>query len=475
MAHERSGEVAVKQPRDGEDSGHPGAISERLAQLIGEPLAGPLEQLSGGASRVTFAFATASRGELVVQIDRRASPERDSPAQAELLLAAAQAGVPVAPVVAHGTEDRVLGASWIVMGAIRGTTDPNRILAAEGVPPAGALIDSIAAALAAVHRMPADPALAPPVDDPLARLRELHDGLAQPHPTFELAFRALGDDRPASRRTLVHGDFRIGNLMVAPHGVSAVLDWELTHLGDPLEDLGWLCVPAWRFMRPDRPAAGLGTREELAAAYERHSGVEVDLAALRRWELAGTLRWGVICVMQAFTHLSGARRSLEHAVIGRRACEVEWDLLEMLDPQPTSQSGPPLPAAGEPPAPSGGLHDRPTAVELLDAARGALGEHVLPTLHGRSAFELRVALRAMGMVGRELRGAAEHEAVRAEALASLGAADEAELAALIRSGALDSRQAHTCAALRQIVRAKLEVANPRYLEGAGTRNAKERQ
>jgi aminoglycoside phosphotransferase (APT) family kinase protein len=472
MGQQRSVEVASGQPREGDGGEHPGATSERLADLLGEPLTQPLEQLSSGASRVTFAFATAAHGELVVQIDRRAAPERHAPAQAELLLAAAQAGVPVPRVVAHGTEDPVLGASWIVMEAIGGTTDPNRILAAEGVPRAGELLDSIAAALAAVHRMPADPALAPPVDDPLARLRELHDGLGQPHPTFELAFRALGEDRKASRRTLVHGDFRVGNLMVAGHGVSGVLDWELTHLGDPLEDLGWLCVPAWRFMRPDRPAAGLGTREELAAAYERHSGVEVDLRALLRWELAGTLRWGVICVMQAFTHLSGARRSLEHAVIGRRACEVEWDLLEMLDPRPVSEAGTRPRAGAEPPS---ALHDRPTAVELLDAARGGLGENVLPALEGRSAFELRVALRALGMVGRELRDAPRHEAVRAEALASLGAADEAELAASIRSGALDSRREPLCAALRELVRAKLEVANPRYLEGAGTRNAKERQ
>jgi len=321
--------------------------------------------------------------------------------------------------------------------------------------------------------MPADPGLAPPAENPLARLRETYDALAQPHPTFELAFRALGGDRPPARRALVHGDFRIGNLMVGAQGVSGVLDWELAHLGDPLEDLGWLCAPAWRFTRPDRPAAGLGTREQLAAAYERHAGVEVDRAALRRWELAGTLRWGVICVMQAFTHLSGASRSIELAVIGRRACEVEWDLLEMLDPRPGSPQHPLTPAADPQPAPRASPHDRPTAAELLEAAREALGEHVLPELEGRPAFELRVALRALGMIGRQLDFAAEHAAVRARALERLGARDEPELAASIRAGALGGREAHVCAALRDIVRAKLEVANPRYLDGAGPRTQKE--
>ena len=129
-----------------------------------------------------------------------------------------------------------------------------------------------------------------------------------------------------------------------------MLDWELTHLGDPVEDLGWLCVPAWRFSRPDLPAAGLGTREQLLAAYARHAGRRVPIEELRRWELAGTLRWGVICVMQAFSHLSGARRSVEHAVIGRRACEVEWDLLELLDPGRRQAGRPPRAARPAPTA-----------------------------------------------------------------------------------------------------------------------------
>ncbi|HWX75664.1 MAG TPA: phosphotransferase family protein, partial [Solirubrobacteraceae bacterium] len=292
MARERPA-AAFEQPGGASEDE---AIAGALAQRLDEPLTRPLKRLSSGASRATYAFATASHGELVVQIERRATPEREAQAQAALLQAAADAGVPVPRVLAHGSDDAALGASWIVMEAVSGTTDPGRILTGEGVPDAPALLESIAAALAAVHRMPADGTLAPLVEEPLARLREAYDALAQPHPVFELAFRALGEDQPMARRALVHGDFRIGNLLVGADGVCAVLDWELTHVGDPVEDLGWLCVPAWRFTRPDRPAAGLGTREQLASAYERHAGVEVDPGALRRWELAGTLRWGVICV-----------------------------------------------------------------------------------------------------------------------------------------------------------------------------------
>jgi aminoglycoside phosphotransferase (APT) family kinase protein len=406
-----------------------------------------------------------------LQLEARGERADHAGAQAQLLLAAAQAGVPVAAVVAHGPHDAQLGGSWIVTRALEGTAEARAILEGAGVPPAEALLDSIAAALAAVHRMPVSEQLAPAVDAPLAALREQYERLDQPHPVFELAFRRLGGDQAPARRTLVHGDFRLGNLLVARDGVSAVLDWELCHIGDPLEDLGWLCVPAWRFTRPERPAAGLGSREQLAAAYSRHSGHEVDMAALARWELAGTLRWGVICVMQAFTHISGARRSVELAVIGRRACEVEWDLLEMLCP-PAQQTAD-APDAWQPPegldAHLRSLHDRPSASELVAAAREALGESVLPLLQGRPAFELRVAMRALGMVARELEHTEDHVVVRARALAALGAADEAQLAAQIRDGDWDGREPKLCAALRAVVAAKLSVANPRYISSGGTR------
>jgi aminoglycoside phosphotransferase (APT) family kinase protein len=448
-------------------------IADRLAEVLGEALDGDIRRLSSGASRETFAFSTRARGGLVVQIARGGGGKIvQAPPQAPLLAAAAQAGVPVPRVVAHGHDDDVLGVSWAVVESLDGTTDPQAILEGEGVPPPPELIDGIASALAAVHRMPTDLASAPPIDDPLALLRAMHDNLGEPHPAFELAFRALEDGRPAvARRTLVHGDFRMGNLMVGREGVTGVLDWELTHVGDPVEDLGWLCVPAWRFHRLDRPAAGLGTREELLTAYERHANVAVDPAALSWWELYGTLRWGVICVMQAYTHLSGATKSVEHAVIGRRACEVEWDLLELLDgsaaraPARTRGRGSPVetidtPAIGAPPP---ALHDRPTAFELIDAARGALGDDVLPQLEGRAAFQLRVSLRALGIVRRELEHAREHTAMHAAALGSLRCADERELASAIREGALDGREQDVLAVVRATVRAKLQVANPSYL------------
>jgi hypothetical protein len=313
--------------------------------------------------------------------------------------------------------------------------------------------------------MPADTALAPAADDQLALVRQMHEAVGLPHPVFEMTFRELDRTRPeddgALRRSFVHGDFRVGNLMIGPHGVTGVLDWELAHIGNRVADLGWLCVPAWRFTRPDLPAGGLGTREQLLNAYARHADVEIPIDELRWWELLGTLRWGVMCGLQAFTHLSGARRSLEHAVIGRRACEVEWDLLEMLDPHGAAASPPPT---ADRTRDLGSLHDRPTALELLAATRGALGDDVLPHVTGRAAFQVRVAMRAVRTVERQLEYAAAHDQIHADALTALGADTDAALAATIRAGDHDGREAELLTTLREVIRAKLEVANPRYLK-----------
>ena len=200
---------------------------------------------------------------------------------------------------------------------------------------------------------------------------------------------------------LLHGDFRLGNLIVGPEGLRAVLDWELTHVGNPAEDLGWLCVKAWRFGAAP-PVAGLGSREELLAAYRAAGGADISPAELRWWEILGTLRWGVICLTQAWAHLSGAHRSVELAAIGRRVCEQEWDLLLLLDPEAADRAARARPRlTGDPrqePAPFG----RPTASELLDAVREFLIDSVRPATTGQLAFHARVAANVLAIVAREL-------------------------------------------------------------------------
>ena len=142
----------------------------------------------------------------------------------------------------------------------------------------------------------------------------------------------------------MHGDFRNGNLLVDARGLQLVLDWELTHLGDPMEDLGWLCVKAWRFGEP-LEVGGVGTIDELVAAYEEAGGQTVDRDALHWWLVQKTLQWGIGCMGQANVHLSGMVRSHELAAIGRRVAEQEWDLIELLAPSEWSAARTaPLPA-----------------------------------------------------------------------------------------------------------------------------------
>jgi aminoglycoside phosphotransferase (APT) family kinase protein len=251
--------------------------------------------------------------------------------EAKLLAAAAKVGVPVPEIVVTSDDPAVLGAAFLVMTHVDGETIPRRILRdAEYAAARPLLAAQCGTVLAALHRIPVDAVPELVGEDQVEQFRTMLDSLGEPHPTFELVFRWLEQNRPApSEAVVVHGDFRNGNLMVGPDGVRAVLDWELAHLGDPIEDLGWLCVKAWRF-GVEKPVGGFGEYDELIDAYEAAGGRRVDRDVLHWWETLGTLKWGIMCIMQAFTHTSGAVRSVELAAIGRRVCEQEWDLLALL-------------------------------------------------------------------------------------------------------------------------------------------------
>ncbi len=250
--------------------------------------------------------------------------------EAAVLRSVATVGAPVAAVVASGVDGE--GANFIVCEAIEGETIARKILRdPEYAGARDVLLRQLAGALATIHTV--DPAMIDglPDVDQVGQYRQLLDVLGAPHPTFELVLRWLDAHRPVrSHRSLVHGDFRLGNMIVGPDGLRAVLDWELAHAGDPMEDLGWLCVRAWRF-GSEHPAAGLGEYAELFAAYEEAGGDGVDPDVVRWWEVLGTLKWGVMCIVQAETHRSGRYRSHELAAIGRRVCETEYDLFLALE------------------------------------------------------------------------------------------------------------------------------------------------
>ena len=189
--------------------------------------------------------------------------------------------------------------------------------------------------LADIHRM--DSVGLPPLPDEsaeamLARLRNAHDSFGVRLPVFELAFAWLDDHLPDDRaRRLLHGDFRNGNFIIDAQGVVAVLDWEAAHLGDPLEDLGWMCLNAWRFGRIEKPVGGFGQRADLFRAYTAAAGTPVDSQRVRFWEIYGTLKWGIICQWFGHQFISGEVPAIERAAIGRRVSETELDLLDLIE------------------------------------------------------------------------------------------------------------------------------------------------
>jgi aminoglycoside phosphotransferase (APT) family kinase protein len=340
--------------------GLPEVLPDRLPRLLA-PVLGPglrvgeVHPLSGGASRQTWGIVVndgdGRTHELVLRTGRFADPSAEPSGrpvgglnaglelEAASQRAAAAAGMPVPAVLCASDDTTALGCGYLISARVPGEAIPRRVLRALRAGPAagearGTLLAQCAAALAALHRADPDGVPGLPADDPLVLWPRWMDALGQPSAVFEVALRWLvKHPAPPGRTAIVHGDFRMGNLMVDESGLAAVLDWELVHRGDPLEDLGWFCVRAWRFGEDDRPAGGLGSIEDLVAGYERAAGTTVDRDALLWWRVLGTLRWGVLCQHQAHRHLSGQTRSAELAAIGRRACENEWDLLELLAEQ----------------------------------------------------------------------------------------------------------------------------------------------
>jgi aminoglycoside phosphotransferase (APT) family kinase protein len=315
-------------------------LAGRLPELL-TPVLGPglsvtrLEPLSGGASRPTWGVQVRDgdgrQHELVLRAGDPGDLHVGMELEAASLRAAAAAGMPVPAVLCASDDATALGYGYLVSTRVAGEAIPRRILRSAAGEARGRLLAQCGAALAALHAADPDGVPGLPADDPLILWRDWMDALGQPSAVFEIALRWLVQHRPPPGDTaVVHGDFRLGNLIVDESGLAAVLDWELVHRGDPLEDLGWFCVRAWRFGEDDRPAAGLGSIEDFVASYERAGGARVDRDALRWWLVLGTLRWGVICQRQAHRHLSGQARSVELAAVGRRVCENEWDLLELL-------------------------------------------------------------------------------------------------------------------------------------------------
>ncbi|MFC7495133.1 MULTISPECIES: phosphotransferase family protein [unclassified Nocardioides] len=290
------------------------------------------QRLPAGASRETWLLSRPSSSPLVLRLNTPGSLDGDALLREAALMEVAGAhGVPSPAVLAHGRGPGPLADGYVLMSHVAGESVPQRILRD---PALASVRDGFAAEcgriLAAVHTV--SPAALPtlPTEDQLDSWTGILADQPDPHPILEYAAAWLRRHRPSPvPPRLVHGDFRLGNLIVSSSGVEAVLDWELAHLGDPVEDLAWLTLRAWRFGHAPE-VAGCGSVSSLLSSYVDAGGDPVDADRLRWWQVMGCLRWGVICLFQGSRHLTGAERSVELAAVGRRVAEAEYDVMLLL-------------------------------------------------------------------------------------------------------------------------------------------------
>jgi aminoglycoside phosphotransferase (APT) family kinase protein len=294
-----------------------------------------LARLTGGSSRDIWGFRAALPAgdhDLVLRMDGPGELRPEGLRQeADVMAAATRAGVPVPLVLAVVLDDTPSGQPGLIMERVEGETAPRRIIeSCQASGTSTVLTRQCGAALGRLHK--AGLAELPTLAE-VSRLRSYRtalDRLDPNRPVLELAFHYLTEEQPAARpAVLVHGDFRLGNLVVGTEGLRAVLDWESSHAGDALEDVGWIAIRAWRFHGAGT-IGGFGNVEDFLAAYGEQAGW-VPSAAEFRWALIlNTWIWAVGCLEQAERHLSGRRRSVDLAVVGRRVVEIEHDLLELL-------------------------------------------------------------------------------------------------------------------------------------------------
>lgn len=328
------------------------AFPQQQHQAVTQLEVRDLRLLTGGASRQTWSFDVGfekADGQtetlpLIIRGDPQEGPQGFMDRSLEYrVIAAAHAEGVLAPKP-YFVGDDSLGMPFFIMERIEGETLPRRLFRDAQYAQARQVVAAeLGAILARIHRVPVDKHglgdLPAPqgtntaAEEELARYEDKYETMArEPHPVFELAFRWLRQHLPQEReRVFVHGDYRMGNIMFGPEGVRSVLDWELAHVGDPMEDLGWICVRSWRFGNDHLPVGGVGTRRVFQRAYEETGGWPLDQQRLKFWEIFGNLRWGVICLNMTQPYLDGINPSVELAAIGRRTAETEWELLHLME------------------------------------------------------------------------------------------------------------------------------------------------
>ncbi len=432
------------------------------------------ERLSGGASQETYRLVVATdAGEERLCMRRAPGGERVETlgvnpglaVEAMLMRSAREAGVPEPEVHYVLQEADGLGEGFI-MEWLDGEALGARIVRApelDGIRPRLARL--CGEALARIHAIDV---AATGLDRVLHRVTpaeyveqtwERYRAFETAQPMIDYAGRWLLEHLPEGfDYTLVHNDFRNGNIMFSPQGIVAVLDWELAHIGDPMRDLGWICTNSWRFGRTDLPVGGFGSYEELFAGYESVAGMPVDRDRVKFWEVFGSFWWAVGCLGMAEHYRHGPDKTVERPAIGRRSSECQVDCVNLLIPGPVELVQP---------SPSADA-DMPRVDELVKSVRDFLREDVMGATEGRTNFMARVAGNSLDIVLRDLELGEQHRALEHERLRALlgeaGTLADLRMALVqrLRSGDMPLDREDLITYLRQTVVNQVAIDQPKY-------------
>jgi aminoglycoside phosphotransferase (APT) family kinase protein len=301
-------------------------MRDALEAVLG-PVSDPV-LLAGGASKEAWAVDAGGERLLVrraaVGVIHRHTLSLKN--EFEVLEAAYEAGVKVPRPIRY-IED-LDGREAFVMERLEGETIGRRVVRMD-LP--AELPLQLADELAKIHAIPRE--RLPFLEE--ARLERMMielDDVGEPHPAIELGLWWLRENRPPPRTPVVsHGDYRIGNVVVDERGLVGILDWEFAHVDEPVRDLGFGLVRAWRFGADDKRYGGIADVEPFLERYNERTGLDVRPEELDYWELAGNVGWAIGCVTQAQRHLSGQDRSVELAILGRLGAEVEYEICHLLE------------------------------------------------------------------------------------------------------------------------------------------------
>lgn len=308
------------------------------------------ELLGGGAVQENWRLdvviddgprAGANRWVLRTDAAARIAVSLDRSSEFAVLQAAHRAGVRVAEPIARCEDTSVIGAPFLVQAFLQGEAQAVRLIRDRYVDTWGPNVAAeLGEQLAKIHAIAMRPPLADvlpaltalPAQDEVAKLRSVLTTAGEPRPALEYVLTWLDRNAPPApdRLGLVHGDFRTGNYMVEQGRLVVILDWEFAHWGDPDEDIGWLCAKCWRFGANDREVGGIAGREPFYDAYSRHAGRTIDPRRIHYWEVMAAAKWAAIAVLQGDRYRLGGEQSVELALTGLMASELELEAMDGL-------------------------------------------------------------------------------------------------------------------------------------------------